>query len=64
MQTQVLRDRNSQPLGTLSQENGVVVLRDKHNNRLGSYSPKTNETRDNHNRLIGRGNLLVSLLEG
>jgi len=57
-----LRSPNGQLLGTLHQENGYTILRDKHNNKLGAYNPRTNDTRDANGRLIGRGDLLGTLL--
>jgi hypothetical protein len=60
--TSVLRDRNNNKLGELKEECGVLVLRDRNNNRLGSYNSRNNETRDNTNRLVGKGNLLTTLL--
>jgi len=59
-----LRDRHGQLLGTLHQENGYTVIRDKHNNKLGAYNPRTDDTRDANGRLIGRGDLLGTLLRG
>ena len=59
---ETLRGRNGQMLGTLREESGMIVLRDKHNNKLGYYNPRTNDTRDGNGRLLGRGNLLATLL--
>jgi hypothetical protein len=59
-----LRGRNNELIGYLSEENGFHVLRDKNNNKLGAYNPRTDDTRDLHNRLLGKGNLLGTLLRG
>lgn len=59
-----LRGRNNELLGTLNEESGYLVLRDKHNNKLGSYNPRTDDTRNIHGSLIGKGNLLGTLLRG
>lgn len=62
-QTQDLRDRNNRKLGEIrTDSNGRQTLYNANNKRLGEYNPKTNETRDANNRLVGKGNLLGSLL--
>jgi len=39
-----------------------MQLRDRTNRLKGTYDPKTDQTRDHANRLIGKGNLLTTLL--
>ncbi len=41
---------------------GKLIARDAHGVVLGSYDLRSNETRDTHGRVIGRGNLLGALL--
>ena len=41
---------------------GKLEIRDASNRLKGTYDPKSNETRDDSNRLVGKGNLLSSLL--
>jgi len=62
MSTEILRDRSGHLLGRIKEVNGEYELRDVNGKLLGWYNPKTNATRDRNGRLIGRGNLLVSLL--
>ncbi|CAN5567111.1 hypothetical protein BH10CYA1_BH10CYA1_60050 [soil metagenome] len=60
---EILKDRNNHKLGEIRTEsNGHQTVFSATNHRLGSYDPKTNETRDSNNRLVGKGNLLSSLL--
>ncbi len=60
---QVLRDRSNNRIGEITEgSGGVLVIRDRSNNKCGTYDPKRNETRDVHNRLVGKGNLLTTLL--
>lgn len=56
-----LRDAHGQPLGRVRQVGQVPELRDAHGHILGCYEPHTDATRDPHGRVIGRGNLLISL---
>ena len=58
-----LRDRHNKLLGKIkTKNNGKLELRDSHNSLKGTYDPKTDQTRDNHNKLVGKGNLLTTLL--
>jgi hypothetical protein len=60
-----LRDSRNRPLGYIETDlNGKQTIWDSHNARLGSYDPRNNETRDVRNKIIGKGNLLTSLLSG
>lgn len=45
-----------------TKSNGVQILRDPMNDRLGEYDPKSNITRDRMNKKIGESNLLATLL--
>ncbi len=63
MPNQPLRDRQNRLLGTLkTRMDGRVELYSPSNRLRGMYFPKTNETRDAANRLVGRGNLLNTLI--
>lgn len=64
MKNQELRDGNRKLLGIIKTlGSGILELRDSHSKLLGTYDPKSNETRDPSRRLIGRGNLLTTLLK-
>ena len=63
MSAQDLRDKNGNRIGKLeTQSSGEVVLRDHNGSRRGTYDPRMNVTRDHNGNLVGKGNLLVSLL--
>lgn len=63
MTEQVLRDKMNRRLGVIKTDaRGVQTLYDSMNKRKGTYDPQTNFTRDAMNRLVGKGNLLTSLL--
>lgn len=63
MADQQLRDSSNRLIGTISTlSNGQLEIRDPANKRLGTYDPKTDQTRDTANRVIGNGNLLTTLL--
>jgi hypothetical protein len=58
-----VRDRTGSLLGTIETlSNGMTILRDKGGKRLGIYDPKTNKTYSHTGALVGRGNVLTSLL--
>jgi hypothetical protein len=63
MADQELRDKSNRLLGKIKTlKNGTQELRDSSNRLKGRYDPKKNETRDPSNRLVGKGNLLTTLL--
>jgi hypothetical protein len=63
MADQELRDKSNRLLGKIKTlSNGKLELRDHTNSLKGTYDPKTNETRDKSNSLVGKGNLLTTLL--
>ncbi len=63
MSEQVLKDRNNHILGTIKTlSNGKLEIRDAKNHVKGYYDPKRNETHDDRNHLVGKGNLLATLL--
>ena len=64
MARQTLRDRNQHVIGYIDVEffSGRQCLRYSNNHVLGYYEPKRNETVDSNNHVIGKGNLLTTLL--
>jgi hypothetical protein len=63
MADQELRDKHNKLLGKIkTRSDGKLELRDSHNTLKGTYDPKRDETRDPHNSLVGKGNLLTTLL--
>jgi hypothetical protein len=62
MTRQELRDRNGRLVGTIKQVGARLEGRDAHSRLKGTYDPKTNETRDAHGRVVGKGNLLANLI--
>lgn len=63
MSKQELRNAQNHLIGTVEKDSqGKQTLRDAKNHIKGFYDPKTNETRDVRNHLVGKGNLLTSLL--
>ena len=60
--SEVLRDKYGNRIGEIQTTGRKQVLRDKNGNRLGEYDPHTNRTTDKYGRLVGSGNLLVTLL--
>lgn len=64
MDQEDLRDPSGRLLGRLRRcPDGKIELRTSLGKLLGTYDPRTNKTRDSLGRLVGRGNLLTSLLE-
>ncbi len=62
MSIENLRDRNGHLLGRIKEVNGEYELRDASGRLLGRYNPKINVTRHRNGRLVGRGNLLATLI--
>jgi len=63
MSTQVLKDRNSKILGYIEiKPDGSQVGKDYYQRIKGYYNPKTNQTKDFYQRVVGTGNLLASLI--
>ena len=63
MQDQQLRDKNGKLMGTIKTlANGKMEIRDHTGRCKGTFDPKTNETRDPNNKVVGRGNFLSTLL--
>jgi len=63
MSTQVLKDRHFKIIGYIeTRPDGTQVAKDEHYSIKGYYDPKTNQTKDVHYSIVGRGNLLASLV--
>lgn len=63
MADQILKDKQNKTIGRIrTLSDGRLEIRDPLNVAKGTYNPKTNETRDRLNRVVGKGNLLVTLL--
>ena len=62
MADQVLKNSKNQILGKIKLQSGKYVLYNENNHRMGAYDPKTDQTRDANNRLVGKGNILTTLL--
>jgi hypothetical protein len=63
MADQGLRDRRGNLLGRIRVlSNGKLELRDRPGNLRGTYDPKSDQTRDRTGNLVGKGNLLATLL--
>ena len=60
MATEYLRDKHGALLGTIETIGTRQMLRSRHGALLGTFDGR--ETRDAHGALIGRGNLLGTLL--
>jgi hypothetical protein len=59
---EVLRDRYGERIGEVVLKGSRQTLRDKYGNPLGAYDSHTDLTTDRYGNLIGRGNLLATLL--
>ena len=61
---EVLRDHRGIVIGVLETQRltGKLIARDASGIVVGTYDPRSNQTRDSHGRVVGRGNLLGALL--
>lgn len=63
MSGQELRDKSGKLLGKINTlSSGKLELRNAAGALKGTYDPKTNETRRSSGGLVGKGNLLTTLL--
>lgn len=63
MADQQIRDRNQRLLATIKTlSSGKQEIRDPSLHLLGTFDPKSNETRDANLRLVAKGNVLPSLI--
>lgn len=64
MSQEYLRDRLGNKIGKIvTQSDGKLVLYSRLNERLGTYNPRDNITKDRLGRVVGKGNLLTTLLQ-
>ena len=62
MSDQELRDATGRLIGKIKPSGSKYEGRDAIGRLKGTYDPKSNETRDSSGRLVGKGNLLSSLI--
>jgi hypothetical protein len=63
MSTETLKDRTSKPLGTIRGiGDGRLEGRLTSGSLVGTYCPKSNQTRDRSGGLVGTGNMLAYLI--
>ncbi len=63
MSKQELRDRSGRLIGAvITRNDGKHEGRDASGHLKGTYDPKNKETRDSSGRLIGKGDMLSSLI--
>ena len=60
---ELLRDRYGNIIGQIVTEGSRQTLRDRYGYLLGWYDSSNNFTHDAHGYIIGRGNLLTTLLK-
>ena len=58
----VIRDRNSNRIGSIVESGGRQIARDKNGNTLGYFDPKKNVTSDMNSNRICEGNALSALI--
>jgi hypothetical protein len=61
---ELLRDRYGTIIGQIVYVGSRQTLRDRYGNMLGWYEPSTDLTHDKYGTMIGRGNVLLTLLHG
>ena len=60
-----LKDSQYRILGYLDTDpDGSQTLQDQHHRLIGYYKRRSDVTTDAQHRIVGRGNILVSLLSG
>ena len=63
MAQQTLKDRSNNTIGyILTDAKGRQTIKDKNMVVKGYYDPETNVTKDKNLRVVGRGNLLATLI--
>ena len=63
MSQEYLKDRLGKVIGRIvTQSDGKLVLYSRLSERLGTYNPRDNVTKDRLGRVVGKGNLLTMLL--
>ena len=61
-QEKVIRDRNSNRIGSIVNNGHQLVAKDKFGNTLGYFDPKKNLTSDRHSNRICEGDALSALI--
>lgn len=57
-----LRDRMNRPIGSLVNDGHRIKGRDRLGRPVGWYDPESDQTRDRLGCVVGRGNLLATLI--
>jgi hypothetical protein len=60
---QFLRDRNGKMIGQLKTQGDLIWLLNRNGIMQGRYNTKTDFTYDRNGKMVGRGNLVVTLLQ-
>lgn len=63
MKTTDLKNRFGRHVGQVWEKDGKMELRDRFGKFTGTYDAKSDQTRDRFGRVVGRGNLLSSLID-
>jgi hypothetical protein len=64
MAREIIEDHNGKTLGYMeTYSDGRAELRDSNSVMLGKYTKVDNLTRDTSGRVIGKGNMLMSLIK-
>jgi hypothetical protein len=61
--SEILRDRYGHKIGEVVIQGTKRILRDEYGRKLGDYDARDGMTRDVNGRLIGRSDLLLTLLQ-
>ncbi len=64
MATQVLKDNRGFTIGRIEESGGKLTIKDERGFKKGSYDPKSDTTFDDRGHTVGKGNLLMTLLNG
>ena len=63
MNRRTLKDANHNVIGYIDTDsNGRQAIKDSDFRTCGYFDPRTNETKDAHSHVIGKGNFLAALL--
>ena len=63
MAPQFLKDKSGKLIGKITEFDGRLRISNAEGRIIGTYDPKTNFTRNAEGGLVGKGNLLTSLLK-
>lgn len=59
---EIISDGNGRQLGSVRNEGGKLVARDRNGSRVGYFDPRTNTTHTMDGRKIAEGNSLKSIV--